>query len=282
MEFQIAGGSVPGTDHTKPGKPGWINNQDAFHWRQTDDCLVVVVSDGCGSSMHSEFGAVMATKILANMLIEAAEANHRSGGKVGISWDRIRKSFLAHVTVLAENMGGSFSQTINDHFLFTIVGTVITPQKTFRFSIGDGVFVVNGTVINLGPFPNNQPPYVVYNLVESNLQSTQPELLRFKVEEIDTSLLNSLVIGTDGVLDLIALKDEHTTHRGNGESEVVGDISQFWLTDSYFKNADMVRRRLAVINKEIAEVVGQNTARVKGGPLPDDTTLVVIRRKPTA
>jgi hypothetical protein len=53
-----------------------------------------------------------------------------------------------------------------------------------------------------------------------------------------------------------------------GRSEDVGPLSQFWTDDAYYENRDMVRRRLAVLNR------GRH-----GGLLADDTTLVVVRRK---
>lgn len=282
MEFQIAGGSVPGIEHTKPGKPGWTNNHDAFHWRQTDNCLVAVVCDGCGSGAHSEVGSKISARLLTQVIALAAEkyvdqVMRQPDAKIGIDWERAKTLVLSHISVLAAAMGESFSQTINDYFLFTMVGVVITPWNTFLFSVGDGVFVINGEVVELGPFPNNAPPYLAYNLTGSTLTDTQPDLLRITVNrEIPTSELRSLLLGCDGVLDLIAAADKKLPHR----EDVVGGVDRFWLDDHYFTNADAVRRRLALINKEGAEAVAGSKPRVIGGLLSDDTTLVVIRRTP--
>jgi hypothetical protein len=282
MEFQIAGGSVPGTEHTKPGKPGWTNNHDAFHWCQTGNCLVAVVCDGCGSGAHSEVGSKISARLLTLALFKAAEQYvdqmmRQPDVKIEIGWERAKTHVLSHISVLAAAMGESFSQTINDYFLFTMVGTVVTPRNTFLFSMGDGVFVINGEVVELGPFPNNAPPYLAYNLTGSTLTDTQPDLLKIMVNRVvPTSELQSLLLGCDGALDLIAAADKKLPHR----EDVIGGVDQFWLDDHYFTNSDAVRRRLALINKEGAEAVAGGKPRVTGGLLPDDTTLVVIRRNP--
>jgi len=65
-----------------------------------------------------------------------------------------------------------------------------------------------------------------------------------------------------------------------GRSEIVGPISQFWGEDRYFENPDGVRRRLALINNEHQTIDWRKqTIERTAGRLPDDTTLIVIRRK---
>jgi serine/threonine protein phosphatase PrpC len=282
MEFQVTGGSVPGTEHTKPGKPGWTNNQDAFYWRRTENCIVAVVSDGCGSGSHSEVGAELSVRLLTEILSGAAERYvmqifNQPEVEVTIDWERVKTLLLSHIAVLASAMGESFSQSVNDHFLFTIVGAVITPWNTFLFSAGDGIFIVNGEIVRLGPFPDNAPPYLAYSLTGSKLTDTKPELLQIKINRtMPTDELTSLVIGSDGVLDLIKAARKKLPHR----EEEVGDVSQLWVDDRHFTNSDAIRRRLALANKEGAEIVEEGIARVTGGLLPDDTTLIVIRRSP--
>jgi hypothetical protein len=194
---------------------------------------------------------------------------------IEFGWERIKSVVLGQISVLASAMGESFSRTINDYFLFTVVGAVITKRDTFLFSIGDGVFIVNGRVVQLGPFLNNAPPYLAYNLTGSSLTDSQPEFLNIRVEPtIPTYQIQSLVIGSDGVLDLINAEGRRLPRR----EDIVGNISQFWLNDLYFENSDATRRRLAIINREGAEIVFGNSAVVTGGLLPDDTTLIAIRR----
>ncbi len=281
MRFQVSGGSVPGTEHTKPGKPGWTNNQDAMSWRRTDNCLVAVVCDGCGSGLHTEVGSNIAVQLLVEALANAGERYvekvlAQPDTRIEVDWERVKTLVLGQITVLASAMGGSFTQVINDYFLFTMVGAVITPWNTFLFSVGDGVFVVNGEVMKLGPFPDNAPPYLAYNLTGSTLTGTNPKLLEIRIDRvIQTSELQSLLLGTDGVLDLIDAANEMIPHR----EDTVGGIQKLWFDDHFFENPDAIRRWLALVNREGAEIVG-NKARITAGLLPDDTTLIVIRRDP--
>ena len=268
--IRVAGGSVPGTDHTKPGQPGWINNHDAFTWRQLPGGgVVAVVSDGCGSGKHSEVGSLIGANLFAQIIADEIA----KGTPVSLlSWPRIQQLAISHLSVMARAMGGSLSQTVNDYFLFTLVGAAVTPEEYCIFSLGDGVFIINGDIELLGPFPNNSPPYLMYNLVGSSLTDEDPQCLQLQADCVaDTSSLAWLLIGTDGVNDLIDLEDEKIP----GREDVVGSVRQF-LSESCMGNADGIRRRLSVINRETVE--GGRT--VKGGLLKDDTTLIVIQNIP--
>ena len=87
-----------------------------------------------------------------------------------------------------------------------------------------------------------------------------------------------MLIGSDGVSDLIQVAEQALP----GRSEMVGDLADFWQDDRYFRNPDQVRRRLALINREVTMLDKQAQHWVRqSGLLPDDTTLIVIRRKET-
>jgi len=270
----VAGGSVPGTDHTKPGQPGWTNNHDAFTWRGLrSGGFVAVVCDGCGSGKHSEVGSHLGANLLAQTITDDVEKLHIEGRPLAqIALGRVQQIVLGYFATLAKATGGSFSQTINDYFLFTVVGAIVTPDEYCVFSLGDGVFILNGDVYPLGPFPNNSPPYLSYNLVGSSLASTHPESLNLRINTYGTTdNLQWLLIGTDGVADLINVKEKLIP----GRKEPVGTIEQF-LSDSCMQNPDGIRRRLSVINRETVE----GGRAIKGGLLPDDTTFVIIQNTP--
>ena len=265
MNIQIAGGSIIGTDHSKPGKPGAINNHDAFNWKYDDDLLVAMVADGCGSGKNSEVGSKIGVRILTNTIF-----NEMKLGNVCLKnfWQRVRNKLLSHISILSESMGESLSEVINNYFLFTIVGVIVTPEESVIFSFGDGVFSLNGKVTEIGPFPRDEPPYLAYNLTGSSVFDTNPEYANFCIHEvISTSEVSNIMIGTDGVVDLINANEECLP----GREQKVGDISQFF-EDIYFSNQDMVRRRLAMINRE--KVVEK---RIVPGLLKDDTTMIVIQ-----
>ena len=94
--------------------------------------------------------------------------------------------------------------------------------------------------------------------------------------EIPTSDLQSILIGTDGVKDFLESGDELLP----GKNEKVGQISQFWQEDRYFKNSDLIRRRLLMSNREVRQPLWSNrTVKQQSGLLSDDTTIVSIRKK---
>ncbi len=277
-KFLIAGGSIPGRDHlVRNNLLIGRNNQDAFTWQELPNLkgLLAIVCDGCGSRPHSEVGSQLGAKLLT------ATITRRLAGLTTLPdlderfWEAVRQDFLAQVRTLSMSLAGNHSLTevISDYFLFTIVGALVTQERVWRFSIGDGLFIVNGEVIRLGPFPDNSPPYVSYSLVQSSFDKA-PELLRFQVTELPADQLDSLVLGTDGLADLI--QAEALLIPGNRQA--VGPVSQFWKEERYFKNSDAIRRKLALINSQVTSLEPNGQLSVRQGLLPDDTTLVVIGR----
>jgi len=273
MFIEIAGGSIAGADHSKPGQPGYTNNHDSFSWKQNDDLVVAVVTDGCGSGKHSEVGSKVANAIFVKTLFDELNQITQLGCTIDCNeqfWKRIQTRVVAKLTVLVESMGDSISRTVNDYFLFTCVGAIITPDMTYIFSLGDGMYVLNDEVHELGPFPNNAPPYLMYNLTGSSLFDDSPELLNFQVnQQIPSDDVQTLLLGSDGMLDFINVAESNIP----GQLQLVGEVNQFWEQDKFFSNPDMVRRRLAMVNKEI--VTG---AKIAPGLLNDDTTCIVIRQ----
>jgi hypothetical protein len=282
--FEIAGGTVTGRDHVGRGNLLYgKNNQDAFSYRVMDDALVVVVCDGCSEGAHSEVGAHLGSQLVSASLIEQlAHCRRKLPGELSTDvmpeiLERVRQRTLSQLRLLAQAMtavDASFSSVVGEYFLFTVIGTMITPNETTIFSIGDGVFALNGAVTRLGPFPGNAPPYLAYPLVRSSIDE---KLLRFQINACrPTEEIQSLLIGCDGVEDLVA-----AIHRDipGGRHGAVGPISRFWEEDRYFKR-DQIRRRLGLINSEVVRLDPETKQLQRdSGLLPDDTTFVVIRRR---
>ncbi|MBI4142317.1 protein phosphatase 2C domain-containing protein [Candidatus Uhrbacteria bacterium] len=272
--FEIAGGSVVGRDHRLAGR----NNQDAFSWVRHEHALVAVVCDGCGSSTHSEVGAWIGARLIISMILGVVPRVHDDRASMENMLDRVRVDATAHLRVLANAMGGSLSQTVSEFFLFTAVGVIVLPDTTYLFALGDGVFVVNGQLVRIGPFENNEPPYLAYGgLVGSALAERHPDLVRFQLYSVlPTCDVASVLIGTDGIVDLIAAAERQLP----GRNEPLGAISQFWEDDRFFRNPDMVRRRLALAGRDVTTHNWDNRqALLEPGLLPDDSTLVVLRRR---
>ena len=266
-QFELVGGSVIGREHLRVGK----NNQDAYGWNVSEAGAIAVVCDGCGSGIHSEVGA----KLGARLIVETLHRSLKNGLCLEREecWQTIQQKLLNQLQHVAEQLGGDQVKTVQDYLLFTIVGVVMTPAVTSVFTLGDGVIAVNEQVMQLGPFANNAPPYLAYGLLEGNVS----EALPIKALQIlPTNQVQSLLLGSDGVSDLMEVAQQPLP----GRSEMVGDIAQFWQDDRYFRNPDQVRRRLTLINREVTTLNPQSQQCLRQPSLlPDDTTLIVIRRK---
>ncbi|MBI4021593.1 MAG: protein phosphatase 2C domain-containing protein [Candidatus Aenigmarchaeota archaeon] len=245
MKFQIAGGSIAGRDHRHPLNPH--NNKDAFAWRTSEGATAIVVADGCSSGSHNEVGAKLGARLMVEALLRQWR---RSPDSADILLEQAMQDLLAQIRVLAHAMGGSFSETIGDCFLFTLGGAVLTEDRSLVFSVGDPLIIVNGDVVRSGGYPGNEPPYPAYALL-----GDEPEMNRQVVSGVE-----SVLIGTDGAEDFRAAEGAHVG------TALIGPISQFWTQEQYFANPDSVRRTLAL------------AAAAAGSPLHDDTTLVVARR----
>jgi hypothetical protein len=253
--FEIAGGSVAGQAHAAAGR----NNQDAFAWEATPCAVAAVVCDGCGSAPRSEVGAAIGARLLVRSLARLAAMQYGPEELL----ERARLELLGRLRELALAMSGPdasrFARTVLDHLLFTIVGAVLTPGWATTFSIGDGLVFWNGDRRQLGPFPGNEPPYLAYALLSNGDGERRFEIHR----PVPVDEARSLLLATDGAVDLERMADRAVP----GRDEPVGSIAQFWTEDRFFQNPDMVRRRLTIVGRG-----------ARGGLVPDDTTLVVLRR----
>ena len=269
--FELAVGSIQGREHLRLAK----NNQDAYHILSNEQYTIAVICDGCSSGQHSEVGAQIGVRLIVEMLARALSSQllKENQSIPRNALEQVPLDLLSQIGSLTLAMGGNWLQTLKDYFLFTIVGVVITATDLLVFSLGDGVIIINGQELALGSGTDNAPPYLAYGL--SCEVPSQDYLFQVHssppLEEVE-----SILIGTDGVRDLIKAAQRQLP----GKQELVGSISQFWQQDRYFTNPDQVRRRLSLINREVTKFDSQTQQLHKQvGLLPDDTTLVVLRRK---
>jgi hypothetical protein len=276
--IQYACGSVVGRDHLMCGKVLVGKNcQDAVSISQSQDCLVAIVCDGCGSGQHSEVGAQLAAKMLSKAIL----GRFTRHGCLNLELlNAAKDDVLAQIRVLALQMGESLSAVVTDYFLFTVVGLAVTEESATVFSIGDGVHggeTQDGRLDFhvIGPFPGNAPPYPAYRLVKS---SVAQELLDFQIVAQYAPWSKPVFIGSDGLRDLWNVCEFMIP----GTSEPVGGLWQFWENDAYFANSDALPRKLRRINSWTAKLDAAGRIQREAGLLPDDTTLVVVRRRPQA
>jgi len=253
--FEYAFGSIIGRNHVLAGK----NNQDAYQIIANEKFIIAVVCDGCGSGKYSEVGAKLGARLvieeIANLLNQGINQDFQISNPE--FWDLIKLNLLEKLKNLVTLTNGDL-EFVNNYLLFTILGVVIKDYETVTFSMGDGAIAINSKLTEIPAYPNNAPPYLAYGLYK-------PDAINFEIRDrLPTSELESLLIATDGIDDLVKVED----------------INQFWQEDRYFKNPDTIRRKLAMLNREEVKPDWNKREIIKrSGVLSDDTTLVVIRRR---
>lgn len=263
--FLVAGGSVPGTDHTMPGQPGWKNNQDAFAHYSDERCLVAVVSDGCGSGPHCEVGAQIVSRLMVRGVRRLIAGDAWNPRALPAALEVLKDSIVADITSAAWPLTWgrelyTFDEDdqphgiVPDYFFCTTLFAAIAPDWAGVVSFGDGYYAVNGEVAEIEPAPVNAPPYLAQCLVPGCM----PEpYLHFRVHMLRPATeIRSILVATDGVRYLPQ-----------------GELDRFCNERRFVDNPENIRRRLAVINREHVE-----KGIIKQGPLADDTTVAVIQR----
>jgi hypothetical protein len=290
-QFELAAGSVPGRRHLGSGNLlSGKNNQDAMGFLASHECVILSVHDGCGSTPHSEFGARIGATLLP--IVIADELRNHGADKVESNsfWESVKVQLLERIESIISlcHPGEMDSETrrnfARSHFLFTVLGALLTEKLTIVFGIGDGAFAINGKLKTIGPFPDNAPDYLCRSL------GSRAEAPEFVVHaKIRTELLETLVIGTDGMQDLVNAAPK----RIPGKARIVGDIHQLFSQEFLFRSIetdtvndspplDSLTGWLRQINSEVTRLSfdeDQNPIiKREEGLLPDDTTLMALKR----
>jgi hypothetical protein len=180
----VAGAAVTGARHRRIGR----NGQDAVATWLGDGMAAVVVCDGCSAGASSEVGA----RLGAALWIAAVARRMRRGAASPAMWSAVRDEVVAKLASLVEAMTGDRALAIREHFLFTVVSAAVSRDGASVWALGDGAYSMTpGDTRVLGPFADNQPPYLAYDL----LGCAQPP----HVAEGEPGLV---VVATDGALDL--------------------------------------------------------------------------------
>jgi hypothetical protein len=237
------GAAVSGARHLRMAR----NGQDAVATWICDGAGAVVVCDGCGSGHSSEVGA----RLGAQLVIAAVAARLRAGERPGELWTGVRAQVAAVIGRLAEAMPGDRAAAIHGHFLFTIVAAAAAGGEASVWALGDGAYAFGDRERVLGPFADNQPPYLAYDLLGMP-QTAQLETIAARA--------GSVAVATDGAaeLGLAGLIDEAT-----------------------LAHADGLRRRLAVLARG-GERVDWEARRIVRTPaaLQDDGAVAVLAWQP--
>ncbi|CAN5777485.1 hypothetical protein BH11MYX3_BH11MYX3_41740 [soil metagenome] len=187
-QIRVIGAAVTGARHLRTAR----NGQDAAATWAGEGAGAVVVCDGCGSGASSEVGARLGAQ-----LVIAALARRIEGGGLPTDpalWEGMRVEVVARIAELGAAMGGELAQRIHEHFLFTVVAAAVAGEDAAVWVIGDGAYAIGTRIRELGPFPDNQPPYLAYDL----LGMAQPA----HHEAVPATGAATIMVATDGVAEL--------------------------------------------------------------------------------
>ncbi len=262
--IEVAGGSVRGTRHRRIER----NNQDAWHWETRGGVTVAAVTDGCSSGRSSEAGALLGARL-------AVRRAHELAARAGLADAQafaaaLTRALRRDLIVLLDLLGDPAAA--DDLLLFTVGLAIIDAHAGVICWAGDGVYAVNGVVRRLES-RDNRPDYPAYDAVRP--PDTPPLAPLRAVWSGPAEAVETLLIGTDGLLEWEAAAPRPLS----GDGPAPGALSQLLTSAAVFRNPDRVRRILALANRESRRPDwSAHTVRVESGLLPDDTTVVVLRR----
>ncbi|HEY6034738.1 MAG TPA: protein phosphatase 2C domain-containing protein [Kofleriaceae bacterium] len=243
-QVRVVVGSVIGARHQRAGR----NGQDAVVAHRSGDVAVAVVCDGCSSGVSSEVGA----RVGATWFAGALAARLAAGASVAdlAPYEATRHEIVHRLAAFGEVDGPLDPATIHDFLLFTLVAVAVTPAGAAVWALGDGAYGCDGNVRVLGPFADNAPPYLAYDLLG------EPRDAHFEVLPAGA---RRIVIATDGA------------EAFGYDLAVFGDLST--------TNPDALRRRLALLARG-EERIAWSEGRVHRTPavLQDDCAVAIVER----
>jgi hypothetical protein len=247
-EFFITSGSITGTIH----RNRYRNNQDAVCIAENDDALIGVVADGCSEGRHNEVGAKLFSRFICNQGLKLAHKLNK--GNIDKFFIRLRHKSLKFMRHILNTIGDNSNQTLQNMFLFTIIGTVITHNIAIIFTMGDGAYVLNDRLYVIDS--DNKPDYLAYGLIEELVPTY------FTIRSVlETKRLENIMLCTDGINYLL---NASTTTLKDGSS--AGNHTRFLNEDRYIRNPSLLQKRLVVLG-------------AINSILKDDTSIILIRRK---
>jgi hypothetical protein len=231
--------TVTGARHLRVAR----NGQDAAAAASGPGWAAAAVCDGCSAGAYSEVGAR-----LGAALVVAALARRLAAGEA-IAWADVRTEVIRALAELVDRMGGDRVTTVVDHFLFTIVAVAADRGGASVCAIGDGTYAFDGAVHVLGPFADNQPPYLGYALL-----GDEPPV---HVEAVPAGT-RVVAVGTDGA------------------TELAGGLARF-TEPRYLAHGDRARRDLAVLARGREVIDWEERRIVRTAELHDDCAVAIVR-----
>lgn len=248
--IKLARGVVTGADHRRLDRPG----QDAAAAAIAPDgqAACVVVCDGCGSTPAAQIGAELGARWIANAVVTALA--HGASAADPDLWAGVRRSVVDRIAALVAGLADPVA-AIHDLALFTIVAAAVDADAAAVWAIGDGGYALGNRTAQLGPFADNRPPYLAYDLLDDPRAAT--------LVTCSAGGAGVAAVATDGAapLDLAALADD----------------------SRLYAHPDALRRYL-VIRARPDEQIDWREQRIVRAPavLTDDCAIALLRWGPVS
>ncbi len=243
INTEVAAGSVAGRVHRRLARP----NQDAVTWDRTRRGVVLVVCDGCGGAPRSEVGAALGVRLWSRALSARLDA----GAAVDAAlFEAAGGDVLAHLAALVAAMADDPAAVVADHLMFTSLAAVVTPEAVAVHAIGDGVIAIGDVRHEVGPFPDNAPPYLARALL-----GERPAGVTWTADPREVDLVAIASDGAGALPELRAL-----------------------AADVVFRNPAALTRRLSLLAEDAVEIDWDERRVVRRPALLDDDTTIAIAR----
>ena len=230
--IKAAAASVTGSWHLRAAR----NGQDAALAWVGEGGGAVVVCDGCSAGHSSEVGAKLGARLFLRAIAE----------RIG---EPLADAFASARAAVGHTLGALFdAQAIPAYALFTVVAAAVNRDEAAVWALGDGAYSFGDRTRVLGPFADNQPPYLGYDLLGAPAAA---------VFERAPASCETLVIATDGACELA--------------------LERF-AADRFVDHPDALRRELAQLARS-TEHVDWDARRVVRTPAAcqDDLAVGVLR-----
>jgi hypothetical protein len=246
MNTEVAAGSVAGRAHRRMSRP----NQDAVSWVRARAGVVLVVCDGCGGAPRSEVGAALGARLWSRALAARLDAGAAADAEL---FQAAGSDVIACLGAVADAMAPETTAVVAavvDHFMFTSLAAVITPTVVAVHAVGDGVIALGDAVQVVGPFPENQPPYLAQALV-----GARPAGMTW--------------IANAREIDRVAIASD-----GAGQLPCIADFA----ADVVFRNPAALTRKLSLLAEDTVEIDWDERRVVRTPALLDDDTTIAMAR----
>lgn len=250
-EVRAAAAAVAGAHHRRTGR----NGQDAAAaWTGAaggEGAGAVVVCDGCSAGGSSEVGA----RLGAELVIAAAARELERGARASEIWPAVQEHVLGALDRLAAAMPGDRARVVREHLLFTIVAAAYRGDEVAVWAVGDGAYALGDRARVLGPYPDNQPPYLAYALLGAAAPEPRPHT------DLADARCGSVLVATDGPAEV--------------------GLGEFADPGRYLRNPDALRRHLAVLARgdERIDWDGRRIER-RAAALQDDGAVALLAWPP--